>query len=419
MDAFASDPRTEAHWFGAKRSTERALVIAVTAVGLALAVYYTIWALSGPDAIRPMPAGAGTVSATDAVKAMSALERQALRDREIAAFRSDPLDPMALKNLSTLLRAEADGDSAERLAILAGNRSLRDLTAQAEVLDILLRRKDYPAALYRLDALMRAQPARVPDLIKIAALFAENDESRPALVTELGKDPPWRQALMTAIINSPNGPAVAYGVLSDLRKSGGESKHTELRELIAKLIANKDFDTAYFIWLDFLSQAELRKAGQIFDGGFELDPQNLVFGWNIDKLRNTDIRVVPRSTSSTDRMLRIEFINTRDRFRHVSQVLRLAPGRYTLVGEMKAERLITEVGLVWRLYCLGTKEHAVAQTGKLFTASTWAPFEAPLDIPSEDCGAQKLQLEVDSRAALDQLISGQAYFDNLQIRQRH
>ncbi len=400
------------------RPSERALVIAVATIGVALAFYYTIWALSSPNMIRPMPGGAGAAGTADAMKTMSTSERKALLDREISAFRSDPLDPMALKNLSTLLRAEANSDRAERLAVLAGDRSLRDLPAQAEVLDILLKRKDFAGALYRLDALMRAQPARMPVLIKIAALFAEDDESRPALVAQLAKGPPWRQALIAAIIDSPNGPTVAYSLLSDLRKTEGEPTRLELRELISKLIAKNDFDTAYFIWLDFLSQADLRKAGQIFDGGFELDPQDLVFGWNFGKLRNADIRLVPRSTSSADRMLRIEFINTRDRFQHVSQVLRLAPGRYTLVGEMKAERLVTDVGLVWRLYCLGMKQRAISQSGKLFAASTWAPFEAPLDVPGEDCSAQKLQLEVDSRATLDQLISGQVYFDNLQIRQR-
>ena len=420
MDAFASEKpaHAKAAWIGGLRSNGRLAAIAGTTVLLLLGLYLTMWSLSGPREGRQMPSDAAQGSVNEALKVMAPPQRQALREREMDALRSNPLDPVALKNLSSLWRAEDNGDRAERLAVLAGDRNLRDLPAQAEVLDILLRRKDFAAALYRLDALMRAQPARLPDLIKVTALFAESEESRPALVAELHKDPPWRQALVSAIVNSPNGPAVAYSVLSDLRKSGSEPTRGELRELISKLMANRDFDTAYFVWLDFLSQAELRKAGNIFDGGFELDPQNLLFGWNFGKLRNTDIRLIPRSTSSADRMLRIEFINTRDRFQHVSQALRLPPGHYTLAGEMKAERLATEVGLVWRLYCLGEKQRPIAATGKLFAASTWAPFDASFEVPSEDCSAQNLQLEVDSRAALDQLISGQVYFDNLQIRQR-
>jgi len=346
-------------------------------------------------------------------------DRQALIIRERNALKNDPLDLSALKNLAVLWRAENDQERATRLAVLSGDRNLRDLRAQAEVLDILLQRKDFAAALYRLDALMRAQPERQPDLLKVAALFAESEESRPALVAALGRNPPWRRALLGSVLTSSNGPAVAYSVLSDLRKSGIDPTRDELRALIGKLIANHDYDTAYFVWLDFLSPTELRKAENIYDGGFELDSQNLLFGWNFDKLRNTDIRLVPRSASSADRMLRVEFINTRERFAHVSQMLRLAPGFYELSGEMKAERLATEVGLVWRIYCLAEKEQPIAASGKLFNASTWSPFEVAFDIPSQDCGVQRLRLEVDSKATLDQLISGQVYFDNLQIKPRH
>ena len=419
MDALASDKqaRFSAGPPGKWLSGERLAIVAFAAATLVLALYFTVWALSGPSEVRPMPSNPTQASISDGLKILDPAERTALRSREIGALQGDPLDPRALKNLSNLWRAEDDGDRAARLAVLAGDRSLRDLAAQAEVLDILLQRKDYTAALYRLDALMRAQPARLPDLIKVATLFAETDESRPALIAALKKDPPWRQALMTTLLKSENGPAITYSVLSDMRKAGGEPTRAELRELISTLVDKQEFDTAYFVWLDFLSQPDLRKAGNIFDGGFEVEPRNLLFGWNIGKLRNTDIRLVPRSTSSTDRMLRIEFINTRERFQHVSQVLRLAPGQYTLAGETKAERLVTEVGLVWRLYCLGAKQQTIATTAKLFASSTWAPFETVFEVPSEDCHAQKLQLEVDARASLDQLISGQIYFDNLQIRQ--
>lgn len=418
MDALAAEkPSITRSWSSKSLSAERVATMAFSIMALALAFYFTVWDLSGPGDIRPMPANPAQTSVSERLKVLDPEERKALLARETNALRNDPLDRRALKNLASLWRAEDEGDRAARLAVLAGDRSLRDLTAQAEVLDILLQRKSFAAALYRLDALMRAQPARLPDLLKITAAFAESEESRPALVAELNKNPPWRHALMSVVLKNPNGPAVAYSLLSDMRKTGSDPTRSELRELIATLIGKQDYDTAYFVWLDFLSQPDLRKAGNIFDGGFELEPQNLHFGWNLGKLKNADIRLVPRSTSSTDRMLRVEFINTRDRFQHVSQVLRLAPGRYTLTGETKAERLVTEVGLVWRLYCLGAKERPIASTLRLFSSSTWAPFHVSFEVPADDCGAQKLQLEVDARAALDQIISGQVYFDNLQIRQ--
>ena len=220
------------------------------------------------------------------------------------------------------------------------------------------------------------------------------------------------------LVERAKSPATSYGVLASLRSSPSPPTAAELRQLLTKLIANRDYETAYFVWLDFLSEVDLRKAANIYDGNFELNAQNLLFGWNFEKLKNTDIRIVPRSTSSTDRMLRVEFLNTRDRFAHVWQLLRLAPGNYDFTGEMKADRLATEVGLVWRIYCLGESERPIAATHRLFTASTWAQFETFFEIPKENCPAQRLRLEVDSKAALDQLITGQVYFDNLQLRAR-
>ena len=157
MDAFTSQQpaRMKAARIGGLQPSGRLAAIAGSAVLLLFALYLTIWSLSAPREGRQMPSNAAQVSASEALKVTAPLERQALRERETNALRSDPLDPMALKNLSDLWRAEDDGERAERLAVLAGDRNLRNLPAQAEVLDILLRRKDFAAALYRLDALMR------------------------------------------------------------------------------------------------------------------------------------------------------------------------------------------------------------------------------------------------------------------------
>jgi hypothetical protein len=404
-----------------KRSgTRPRIFVAVLAIiALAIAAYFTIASLAGKRDSRILTETVAPENRLAALKLLPPKELQRLIAREAVALRDNPLDQAALKNLTLLLRATDDPQGAERLAILAGARSLRDLRAQAEVLDILLARKDFAAALYRLDALLRAQPERSNELLSIAALFAESDESRPALVAALAANPPWRPAFLSMLVERAKSPATSYGVLASLRDTASPPTAQELRQLLTKLVANHDYDTAYFVWLDFLSEVDLRKAANIYDGGFELNAQNLVFGWNFDKLKNTDVRIVPRSTSSADRMLRVEFLNTRDRFAHVWQLLRLAPGLYDLAGETKADRLATEVGLVWRVYCLGDGERPIAATHKLFAASTWAQFETQFEIPKDDCPVQRLRLEVDSQAALDQLITGQIYFDNLQIRARH
>jgi len=346
-------------------------------------------------------------------------DRKQLMTKERKAFLADPLDRAALNNLSLLEKVEDNDEGYRALALLAGDRSLRDTRTQADVLTIMLERKDYAGALYRLDGLLRSKAApRGAELVDLTARFADESESQSALAAVLSENPPWRQRVMGAIVNRPNSAAV-FRLFSKLRKTQAPPTTTEFRAFLANLVAKKQFELAYFVWLDSLSEVELRKAGHVYDGDFDLAPKNLYFGWTFEPQKNVDIRVVPRATSSTDRMLRIGFFNLRDRFANVSQLMRLSPGAtYILSGETKAEELNSQAGLVWRFYCLGESERPIGATQTLPTPPLWVGFETEITVPADDCDTQRLRLEVDAKSVLDQKISGTVYIDQISLRRK-
>jgi hypothetical protein len=389
-------------------------------MGLALmfavfSVYLIVSSFSEPGA-RPFGApGTPPERVMDRLKGMALAERNALQNREQEALPQNPMDLSALKNLAVLAEVAGDKAQSEALTLLAGKRSLRDLPVQAAVLKINLDRQDYAGALYGLDGLIRARPERMAELLAMAASFAETDRSMAPLVDVLAQNPPWRSALLAWVGGKSKQADTGYRLLSALKKSGSPVTNAELRPYLSRLITERAYDKANFVWLDFLSDVELRKAAFVFDGEFALDLGNRYFDWTYDSLKNVDLRIVPRGSGSTDRVLRVEFASGRTAFSHLYQILRLSPGSYVLSGEAKAENLENEGGLVWRVYCISQETALIAESSRNMGTVAWGAFDKSFVVPPVNCETQQLRLELNARAVLDQQISGRAFYDNIAI----
>jgi hypothetical protein len=48
-------------------------------------------------------------------------------------------------------------------------------------------------------------------------------------------------------------------------------------------------------------------------------------------------------------------------------------------------------------------------------SSGWKPIEFSFAVPSSDCPAQYVRLDLDARMASEKFVSGEVWFDNLQI----
>lgn len=389
-------------------------------MGLALmfavfSVYLMVSSLSGEDSRLLAPPGTPPERVMDRLKALPEAERKALQNREREALAQNPMDLSALKNLAVLADVAGDKAQSKALTLLAGKRSLRDLPVQAAVLKINLDRQDYAAALYGLDGLIRAKPERMAELLAVVASFAETGQSMAPLVDVLAQNPPWRSALLAWVGEKSAQADTGYRLLSALKKNGSPVTTAELRPYLNRLIAERAYDKANFVWLDFLSDVELRKAAFVFDGEFALDLGNRYFDWTYNPLNNVDLRIVPRASGSTDRVLRVDFASGRTAFANFYQILRLSPGSYVLSGEAKAENLENEGGLVWRLYCISKENTLIAESPRNLGSVAWGAFDKSFVVPPVTCDTQQLRLELNARAVLDQQISGRAFYDNIAI----
>lgn len=401
-----------------KKTASSPLLLAFMGLALTFAVfsvYLMVSSLSGEDSRLLAPPGTPPERVMDRLKGMAVAERNALQNREQEALAQNPMDLSALKNLAVLADIADDKAQSEALTLLAGKRSLRDLPVQAAVLKINLDRQDYASALYGIDGLIRARPERMAELLAVLASFAETDQSMAPLVDVLAQNPPWRSALLAWVGEKSKQADTGYRLLSALKKNGSPITTAELRPYLGRLITERAYDKANFVWLDFLSDVELRKAAFVFDGEFALDLGNRYFDWTYNPLKNVDLRIVPRASGSTDRVLRVEFASGRTAFSHLYQILRLSPGSYVLSGEAKAENLENEGGLVWRLYCISHETTLIAESPRNTGTMAWGIFDKSIEVPPVNCDTQQLRLELNARAVLDQQISGRAFYDNIAI----
>lgn len=396
-------------------------VVAVALAGLSsAAILYLVPQSVTPQPDRTLADQNLTLQAqAEHLKSLSPSERAPLIAREQAILAAEPLDALALANLADLHRAEGDIEKSNALFSLAAKRSLRDLRIQSEAVDLAITRQDYASALFSLDALIRAQPANKPNFYKLLYGFASAEPSMKALAAYLAKQPSWRlEFIKSFAANAPNVQTV-YWLISQIRDSGGEVSDVEIRGLIDRAVKMGDFDLGYFIWLDFLTPAELRKVGNIFDGSFDLVPRGFSFDWTLAQSKQIESRVVPRVGSRGDQVLQVTFAGGRLTAPPALQYLRLPPGNYVLSGESRTENLDAGAGVLWTIRCVpaaGQPATPPLMSSRAFLGETqWDKFESKFAIPDSGCPTQLLSLNPGSAAKLDQVIKGKVYFDNMSI----
>jgi hypothetical protein len=177
------------------------------------------------------------------------------------------------------------------------------------------------------------------------------------------------------------------------------------------LIRHKFYDLAYYTWLQFLPVEELREAGLLFNGNFDVVPSGLPFNWVINQGSGVTAEIVPKPDSK--HALLVDFAYGRVDYHSVYQLVMLAPGTYEFKGQYKGQ-LLGPRGLKWRIVCASgpTIEESPMIIGMM---PSWRTVAFTFTVPAADCRAQYVRLDLDARTASEQLVSGSVMFDELQI----
>jgi len=345
--------------------------------------------------------------------AVDANLRDEIRILAEAALRRDPMNSRALRILGQVADAANDEAAALKLMQAAARRSPREGVAVFWLMRESFERKDYAAAVQHADVLLRARPQVVTQVMPTLARLAEDKDANGELKKLFSTSPPWRSLFFTELLRSITDARTPLDLLLSIKDTPIPPTSAELSAYLALLFKNNFHELAYYVWLQFLPPEQLASAGRLFNGGFEALPSGLPFDWVITPGSGVTIDFAPRP-DGTGRALLVQFGQGRVDFRGVAQMVMLPPGVYRLQGQHMG-RIVGRRGLEWRVACAGATAPLAKSEMNIGSTPVWTEFGVTFTIPPTGCRAQQIQLWLDARSASEQLVTGTAWYDALQI----
>ena len=273
-----------------------------------------------------------------------------------------------------------------------------------------------------------------PELLSLA-----EDPNQQALLLPLLKNPPtwWSSFFVYAAREAQHTDTVVFLYQNRQREAPPSSDHKNKKDLkeeqdeknqqneqdayLNRLWQNARWTEAHTAWLNGLDERQRKELSNLYNGGFELPISNVGFDWTITTARGATIETVPTYGIHGERALHVVFDGQRVRFQHIFQYLMLEPGQYQLQGRTRPDNLRTTRGLRWRMYCIpfGKPDESslLAESNRFLGSDEWRLFTVDFTVPTKNCAAQLLRLELEGRATLDFEIQGGIWFDDLAIIQ--
>lgn len=353
------------------------------------------------------------------LKAAEAAAREPARAGEAAdlarrALRAAPLDGRPYRVLGQLAAAEGRTERAAELFTLAARRAPRDPIAQLWLLDHHLKSGRPAEALAHLDILLRIQPALFARFEPLLLQLAAAAPVQGPLADVLASQPPWRDRFLRLVAAKAEDPDAVAPLFEAVRRSEGGLAANELGPWLDRLVRDGRVGQAYLLWAANLPPERQRRLGNVFNGGFEDEPDATGFDWRLGRVAGARISRLSGPGVSGDRALRVAFEDRRVPFNHVRQMLALPPGDYELTLRARPDSLRTERGLVWEISCV-SGGRVLATTAPLRGHGDWRELDVAFAVP-DSCAGQWLALRLPARIPAEQRIGGRAWFDDLKIR---
>jgi hypothetical protein len=346
------------------------------------------------------------------LNSLTSLQLQNLLEQEHEGLLASPLDGQRLNNLALLERRLGNGGLANRFYAQAALLSVRNTSAQLELVDDILKTNNYVTALKVLDGQLRVRPDLQTAIFPKIIALAGRETGLAALVDMLATNLPWRLKFVRYLAQESEQTKIIYDVIAQMKFKKISITEIEKQIIIKALVDHHQIEKANFVWLDLLSASEIKKVHLLYDGEFSEKPQNMFFDWTLHAVPNVSLAVGPRGDAPDNFALGIDFLDAKPTEILVSQILMLPTGKFNLTGEVDGSRLHGDSDIEWQLRCT-EKTAPLAMTSGVLVQRQWAEFEITFDVPEKDCGYQKLVLRSRSSTVSD--LNGQVYFDNFNL----
>ena len=365
--------------------------------------------------------GTVTADAPDANKVAAENEQSApdplkLQEQLQKILVRDPLNASAWSMLGLLAAKNNETDKANRYMQAAIARSLRERPAAYWGMRTSNDAQDHAKAAMLADALLRSDRQAMTVVGPFLGQMAENDKAKSWVDKTLAANPPWRARFFASLGDKVTDARTPLNLLLALNGTQQPPADREIKDYLRLLVSKRYYALAYYTWLQFLPPERLTKVGLLYNGGFEFELSGMPFDWVVNSSTGVTFDFAPHGGNQNGNALRVELSGGRVDFKPVSQYITLAPGDYKFTGNYKGE-LKGRRGLKWRMICYGSTGGRNVGESELMQGpkSDWTEFNFVFSVPSQDCPALWLGLQLDARSASEKIASGTMWYDDLRI----
>ncbi len=324
-------------------------------------------------------------------------ELAAGREDNAAALAREALSraPFDVRSLRVLGLTEAGAgrtEQADDLLTLAGNWSLRDDPAHAWLVEHRLRQGDYASAFAHADTLVRRRQDIQPEVFRLFTLAGIEDPQRTLPVTAglLAANPPWRQAYLSSLSESPEDLQVRMNLAILLQAGEAPLSNAELQGLYRALLRKGLIQGVHTV----RERLNRPRAGvAVTNGDFADTTSPEPFQWKLAPKAGIVAEIVADDVSPNNPALRVDY----DGYATgtiMEQMIFLTPGSYLLSAQAKVETGDPRARLAWTLTCAsgGGAIAAIPAGPQAPAPQGWTPLSGRFEV-SDRCPAQWLRLD--------------------------
>jgi tetratricopeptide (TPR) repeat protein len=286
--------------------------------------------------------------------ASNAPDLDAMLARIESALRFDLADARLYSLIGEIKYRKGEKDRAHEFFDQARKLSKTEIHALQRSIGRSIETGDLSKAVREIDILLRRWPDRFPAIAEDLPAILTNPDGYQAVFAALKAEAPWRSSLFVALGGNPEGLGSANRLLLDLAASSAPPKSRELSAVINGYIRQKQYESAYRLFLFSLSDEERKLAGYVFNSTFEPASRGRPFDWQV---RNQSSMEVTFATSQDalegEGGVTVRFLNTPVKNTALQQYIQLPPGSYKVSLAASARNLKLPKELFWSIRCVG------------------------------------------------------------------
>ncbi|MBN9272152.1 MAG: hypothetical protein J0J15_18275 [Mesorhizobium sp.] len=330
----------------------------------------------------------GQLNDTDTPPDLEALAAEAKK-----ALRYDLADARLYSLIGEIELRRGDKERAYQLFDQAQKLSKTEIHSLQRSIDRSIETGDLAKAVDEIDILLRRWPDRFPLVASGFPTILANPSGYRAVLKAIGADAPWRGYLFSTLVADPLGIGLANRLLLDMAGSSTPPTDRELSSVIAGFIRQRQYGSAYRLFLFSLTDEQRKLGGYVYNSTFEPYPSGKPFDWQVP----SQVAVEVTFSTSHDAVegeggATVRFLNAPVKNDVIPEYLQLPPGAYRLSLLASGRNLKLPKGLFWSLRCIDP----AGEVGRLnIPEGTYnrKSFNVDFTVNPDACPIQLLRLE--------------------------